>query len=284
VLARVSWKGQLTALICSLPCFFALYESQSRGSAIAIPLVLLIVVGLTLRKRHWLLIYATLLILATVIGGILFQRQIYGYAIQGHTDQFGYNTASKRVYLWQSALNMIHDRPWLGYGLDNWLCYYSDGDQYHPNTICPTPENFHHYIIEKDPVTGKITGMSLEPFLSHPHNIFLQVWVSVGVFGLLGFVGLLVLFYWTITRLLIYLHKQRPLHFEELRWMTIGIGISMLAALVHGQMDSSFLEPDLAFCFWTLVIALLLLRPLAGMPWRALLPKGDPTPQLANKK
>ena len=42
----------------------------------------------------------------------------------------------------------------------------------------------------------------------------------------------------------------------------------MVAALVQGQVDSSFLEQDLAFCFWMLVGALLLLRFLSGTPWR----------------
>ncbi len=42
----------------------------------------------------------------------------------------------------------------------------------------------------------------------------------------------------------------------------------MLAALIQGQVDSSFLEQDLAFCFWMLVTALLILRVLTGTPWR----------------
>ena len=42
----------------------------------------------------------------------------------------------------------------------------------------------------------------------------------------------------------------------------------MLAALIQGQVDSSFLVQDLAFCFWMLVTALLLLRMLTGTPWQ----------------
>ena len=48
----------------------------------------------------------------------------------------------------------------------------------------------------------------------------------------------------------------------------------MLAAFLHGQVDSSFLEQDLAFCFWTLVAALLLLRMLSGTPWRGRVRQG----------
>ena len=42
----------------------------------------------------------------------------------------------------------------------------------------------------------------------------------------------------------------------------------MLAALIQGQVDSSFLVQDLAFCFWMLVTSLLVLRVLAETPWR----------------
>jgi len=42
----------------------------------------------------------------------------------------------------------------------------------------------------------------------------------------------------------------------------------MLAAMLQGLVDSAFLEQDLAFCFWILVVALLLLRTLSGTHWR----------------
>jgi putative inorganic carbon (hco3(-)) transporter len=54
--------------------------------------------------------------------------------------------------------------------------------------------------------------------------------------------------------------------------MTLGVGAGMLAAMVQGMIDSAFLEQDLAFCFWMLVAALLLLRVQAGIPWKSMLP------------
>jgi hypothetical protein len=58
----------------------------------------------------------------------------------------------------------------------------------------------------------------------------------------------------------------------------------MLAAFVQGQVDSSFLEQDLAFCFWMLVTALLLLRVLSGTPWRGQLISKRPTDRKNNSK
>ena len=80
----------------------------------------------------------------------------------------------------------------------------------------------HAYWITNDPATGQSTGLRDEAGLSHPHNIFLHLWVSIGVFGLLAFLAVLVLFYWTLARLLRYLALTRPPAYEVLRWLLNG--------------------------------------------------------------
>jgi putative inorganic carbon (HCO3(-)) transporter len=100
----------------------------------------------------------------------------------------------------------------------------------------------------------------------------LHVWISMGIFGLLAFTAILVLFYRVFACMLGHLHKIQSPRFEQIRWMVVGVGAAMLAALIQGQIDSAFLEQDLSFCFWTLIAAMLLLRMHVGMPWRALWP------------
>jgi putative inorganic carbon (hco3(-)) transporter len=156
---------------------------------------------------------------------------------------------------------MIHDRPWFGYGMDNWLCYYSK------NLTCPTPSNW-HYLINVDPVTHISTDLRYEPYLSHPHNVLLHIWVSMGIFGVLAFVAILALFFWLFVRILRYLRANESSKNLSLRWMTLGVGTAMLAAMTQGLGDSAFLEQDLAFCFWILIAAMLVLRKLSGTPWR----------------
>jgi putative inorganic carbon (hco3(-)) transporter len=113
-----------------------------------------------------------------------------------------------------------------------------------------------------------LTGLQNEPTLSHPHNIFLHVWVSMGLFGFLAFIAVLVLFFWLFARILMSLSSSQTGNDQFMRWMTIGVGAAMLAALIQGQVDSSLLVQDLSFCFWMLVTAMLLLRVLTGTPWR----------------
>lgn len=265
LLARVPLRLRLLALLCCLPMLIALYMTQSLGAWVALAFALLFVVALSVRNRKVLLIGSSVLVGLLLIATFVFQTQIVNVFVDHHPSVGGkgihsVSTVTKRVYLWESALHMIHDSPWLGYGMDNWLCYYSS------NSIC---DSYSHYWIKVDPVTHKDTGLRYEPDLSHPHNIFLHVWVSMGVFGLLAFVAIVVLFFWLFIRISRRISLNTFKESEHLRWITVGIGAAMVAALVQGQVDSAFLEQDLAFCFWTLVAALLLLRIFSSTTWRS---------------
>ncbi len=279
VLSRLSWKWRLFALISCIPFFFVLYESGSRGSLVlAMPAALLFIIAFAIRNRKVLLIASSAFIIVVALMGSLYAPKIVTSILNGHVSSQGQSTVLKRPWLWLTAFDMIHDSPWLGYGMDNWLCHYSNSYYnkcWYPNGFpggkwipgSPPHPPIHTYWITQDPATGQPTGMSDEPGLSHPHNIFLQIWVSIGIFGLLAFLAVLVLFYWTFARLLRYLALIHPPDYELSRWLLVGIGAAMLAALVQGQGDSAFLEQDLAFCFWILVAALLLVRAIVGMPW-----------------
>jgi hypothetical protein len=85
---------------------------------------------------------------------------------------------------------------------------------------------------------------------------------------ILSFIVMLALFICLFVRILLFLHKKRAGRDAAMWWMTIGVGAGMFAGVIQGQVDSSFLAQDLAFCFWMLVTALLLLRVITGAPWR----------------
>lgn len=280
VASKVSWKLRLLGLICCLPFFFILSKDQSRGAALAaFPIALIFVIVLALRKRKVILMSGLLTLVLGAVAFGLYHQKIADYVdkavINGHTDQYGVSTLQRRLYLWQSAVDMIHDSPWIGYGMDNWLCHYSDPhtlSKWHPwpewaKACAPAPR---YYVIAR--ANGHTTYMNNEPDLSHPHNIFLHVWVSIGIFGLLAFVVVIVLFFWLFARILAHLARYKTEGNEQLRWLTVGVGAAMLAAMIQGMVDSAFLEQDLAFCFWILVTALLVIRVCSGMSWREMLP------------
>jgi len=256
-----SWQFRALAIALCLPLILVLYLSQSHGAWLAIAAAALFIAVFSMRDRKTLLVGAILLVVAAGLVFVVFHTRIISFLLDSHVNAQGISTTTKRLYLWQTALKMIHDSPWFGYGIDNWLCHYSR------NTICYIP-GLKHYWILTNPVTHAPTGLMDEPDLSHPHNIFLHVWVSIGVFGLLAFIVLLVLFFWLFIRVLTHLRSTESGRTLQLQWITIGIGAAMCAALLQGQVDSSFLEQDLAFCFWTLLAALLLLRVLSETSWR----------------
>jgi O-antigen ligase len=257
----VSWWRRLLAIGLCLPLFYVLYLSQSMGAWVAIGVAVLFIGTSSIHNRKVLLV--SIASLAVVLGIALFfyHTHILNLLFATHVDVHHVSTVTKRIYLWQTALNMIHDRPWFGYGMDNWLCYYST------NLTCPTPRDW-HYLINVDPVTRISTDLKYEPYLSHPHNVLLHIWVSMGIFGVLAFVAILALFFWLFVRILRNVRANESSKNLSLQWMTLGVGAAMLAAMVQGLGDSAFLEQDLAFCFWMLIAAMLVLRKLSGTPWR----------------
>ncbi|MBX5449536.1 O-antigen ligase family protein [Thermogemmatispora sp.] len=255
-----SWRCRLLVLALCLPLLFVLYLTRSGGAWAACFGAVVFLVACTIADRQLLLICGLGLILLTGLGLLCFHSNISSYLLERHANAQGVGTLTKRIYLWESALHMIMDSPITGYGLDNWLCHYS------LNNVCHTT-NLYHYWITTDPQTHQPTGLRYEPDLSHPHNIFLQIWVSVGVVGLAAFLAVLALFFWLLFRILASLYRQAEAD-PWLVWGALSLGGAMVAALIQGMVDSSVLEQDLAFCFWTLILALLLLRVLSKTPWR----------------
>ena len=240
-----TWLARLSLLVCCVLMLIALYLTQSLGAWLAIGVALLFCGACALPNRRALLICAIAFGAALALLLLIYHQALLSYVFERHNSHIGVGTAEKRIYLWQTAWNMIRDHFWFGVGLDNWLCHYSR------NSICELPT--YHYWILRDPLTGKLTGLSDEPTLSHPHNVFLHVWVSMGIFGLLAFLGLLVQFFRTFIRGLLAVHKTRDI---ELRWQLVGVAGAMLAAMTQGLIDSAFLEQDLSYCFWTLIVAM----------------------------
>ncbi len=256
------WCARLLALALLLPMLAVLYLSQSRGAWIAVAISGVAIVLLALRDWKLRAIAGLGLLAICAVVAALFYRQLLDFFVGGHVSAEGISTVTKRLYLWESALRIIRQYPIFGVGLDNWLCYYSR------NTICVIPTLHQHYWITTVPGTHISTGLSEEPDLSHPHNIFLHVWVSTGIFGLLAIVALVALFFWLFARILKVVRANDGAGQHDFEWMVIGTGAAMLAGLIQGQVDNAFLAQDMAFCFWTLVAALLLLRMLTGTPWR----------------
>lgn len=116
-----------------------------------------------------------------------------------------------RVAMWGETIEFLSDNPIFGAGLASYktLIY--------PYRIDKWIEVFHH-----------------------PHNIFLTMWVNLGILGLIGFVWILVWFY-----------RVGIMYFKN-NHLTKYLLATMFTMIVTGLVDSPYIKNDLSLVFWLL--------------------------------
>ena len=128
----------------------------------------------------------------------------------------GPETLEIRLRLWGSGALMAGDNLWLGVGPDNFL--------YHlPDYLDPR--------------------MWREPNLSHPHNLLLDAWLSLGLAGVAALALLL-------TRSVGAIAGGLAARGGVLYWADAGMLAAMAAGLAHGLLDNFYFRPELAAFFW----------------------------------
>jgi O-antigen ligase len=155
-------------------------------------------------------------------------------------------TSFARVQLWQAGIELVRQSPLLGIGLDNFLYRYP--------TMLPQDASF-------------------EPNLSHPHNLILQFWLSLGLPGLVALGWLLWRFVRPTWRTAVESGRAtvngtaRRIGTAEAtappvtRALAVGALGCMTDFVAHGLVDNSYFLPDMAVIFWlTLAVAAVLNR------------------------
>lgn len=181
----------------------------SRGAVLALICGAALVIWLVRPQRAWrwfaVGVVALIGLFAMVAGDRLFASGSGG-------------DVSSRELIWRSSIRMIGDHPVFGVGLDQFLY------QYAPRYVTPAgwPERY----------------------TSHPHNLVLDVWLRLGIAGVLLLVGAVVLIVTFIRRL-------RVLSDHSERWI-LGVAASamLVGGFAHGLVDNGFFLPDLAVLTW----------------------------------
>jgi len=202
-------------------------SSRRRLWYISSAVILLVTTILTFSRGAWLLgIPAGLLVVGLLQGKRSRRYVLAGLAVLAvccvplfRTERFSSllnlqsGTSFLRLQLWQASWAMIRDQFWTGVGLDNFLYYYGD------------------YILP---------GAEIERWLSHPHNIILDLWVRTGLIGLVLYMGAF------LTAVLPTLRALT--HSSALKNpVTIGLLGALAAALAHGLIDNAIFVPELAY-------------------------------------
>ena len=194
---------------------------------------------LVYRVWRWPVLVAAVAAVALLwtAGSSLWGEALLRIATAGHTD-----TGAVRLLLWQSALHMIRDHPLLGVGPDQFLYYYDPAYTSHP------------YLISR--VNGHATIAVYQPDLAHPHNLILDLWLSAGLLGLIGYALVVVALVHRGWRLWRRASGAAGATAAWRRIAVVGVLGALLATLTHGMVDSAYFQPDLALAFWWGVAAL----------------------------
>jgi O-antigen ligase len=193
---------------------FAVVLSQSVGAIfLGIPASVAVVVVLIWRRQAGLILAGVFAILVVASSALL---QLPRFA---RVLDFSSGTNFFRIRVWQSALNIIRDHPLTGIGLDQFL--YAFRGQY----IMPDAWQ--------------------EPNLSHPHNFVLDIWVRLGVLGVVTFLILQVSFWRLMLHIYASYQSREPLYLA----LAVGLIGCMVNLISHGLVDNSVFVQDLCFVF-----------------------------------
>ncbi len=127
-----------------------------------------------------------------------------------------------RTQIWVTSWALIKQHPVVGIGPNT----------FEPNYRAEVPK---HY------------WPPLEWLVAQPHNLYLALWLEIGLLGLAAFVGFMV--YW--TRLVWRLARQAG---PAERAIMLSALAAVLAILVHGLFDTPYFKNDLALELTLLII------------------------------
>ena len=193
-------RGNRWAWAISGLILLATLATLSRGAAIALAAGSVIMFWDLIRAR-WRL-FAALAVAG--VAAIFASRYLAGTG----------DSIDTRTTIWRSSVDMLRDRPVTGVGLDQFLGQYG-----------------RRYV--------RVEGWP-ERYTSHPHNLFLDFWLSLGLAGL-AILWLMLEAIWARTRI--------TLHTSGLNAQRAGVAM-LIAGFAHGLIDNSFFLPYLATMTW----------------------------------
>jgi len=79
--------------------------------------------------------------------------------------------------------------------------------------------------------------LKMEPLI-YPHNIFLNIWMELGLLGLLSFVWIIILFF-------------KKIKYNDA--FILGIASAMITIIIHGLIDVPYFKNDLSIIFWIIL-------------------------------
>lgn len=151
-----------------------------------------------------------------------------------HSDSFDFSV-NHRMRIWHFATDRIMERPVLGWGLDSSRAIPGGKDIEMITLVYPDGGEF---------------PWAEQQLPLHPHNIFLQIWLELGLVGALFGAGALLALVWAIS-------------LTESAWVRFSSAGAMAAGVTFSGLSYSIWQ---SWWFCTLMFALALLGACRGAP------------------
>src|SRR5256884_1006289 len=205
-------RDRIKALVWRFFVLVSRVAALSRGGLLALAILGLVAVITLPQRRLKLALLGTI-----VIGGIaLLQVPFVAKRLYRQFDpSYPYNTFEGRLQIWSDTLKMLRDRPIFGSGLRAY-----------------------------ETVMRAYVSPGHKPEL-YPHNLFLAMWVELGLLGLIAFVVLLGTLLWRGWSAF----ARADGFARPLLW---GTSAAFIAVAVHGLFDTPYFNNDISVEFWLL--------------------------------
>lgn len=131
---------------------------------------------------------------------------------------------SSRLIIWKSSLKILKDNWLWGIGPGNFQNKYLEYQKYFPP--------YQEWAVPQ------------------PHNIYLAFWLQAGLFGFIGFIGLILVY---CRNLFFQIKNSVNVNKKKLAIILIAL---IFMILIHGLVDTPVWKNDLALIFWIIIIAL----------------------------
>lgn len=220
--------------------WLAIYFAKSEGALVAV-IAGLGLLGLLASRRSRII---TLTLSALVLAGLLLQPTTRSWTIDKITlrDLSG----EIRKQQWRETATLLQNGHLVtGSGLANYQAsvapYHQDGIFFNYDNLA----NFDSVVWASSTLRMKY-WQPVEIYI-YPHNIFLNFWTELGLAGLFIFI-------WLIGKTIV---KNWQTMVKEqdnlLRYLSLGVIISLVAIVIHGLVDVPYFKNDLAAMFWIIL-------------------------------
>lgn len=204
-----------------------LLASGSRGGVVALGLGFLLLSFYSLRKITWSRVNKLKLIIGVLISLSIFLI-VFDFVSGGRLRdilKFDYGSSGARINIYQASVKAISHRPWGGYGLDNGA-----------EALIP-------YYLPDWGVYGNVGQIP-----DRAHNLFLDILLSSGLYGL----GLFIIFYYFFFSLV-----RRNLQNKLAPRLSLALGFAALVYLLSLLFSFSFVVSELYFwSFLAILVAI----------------------------